>query len=71
MKVILLLAILSLTLCNKRFFDQESIIKIVNEKRTSWTAGHNKFFDGKTLDEIKQMMGAKKSKKSEIPIREV
>ena len=72
MKVILLLAILNLALCNKRFFDQESIIKIINEKRTSWTAGHNKFFDGKTLDEIKQLMGTKKSKnRLQIPIREV
>ena len=72
MKTLLLLTFLSLALCSKRFYDQESIIKLVNEKKASWTAGHNKFFDGKTFDEIKRMMGAKKSpRKAEIPIQEV
>lgn len=40
-------------------YDQKSIIDEVNSKPgVTWRAGHNKYFEGKTLADIKRLMGA-------------
>jgi len=41
----------------KVFLDQKSIIEHVNSVQKDWKAGHNHYFDGKTVDEIKYLMG--------------
>ena len=55
---LLILTIFIAIVCSKNIFlEQEPIINFVNNLKTSWKAGHNKYFDGKTLDEIKSLMG--------------
>ena len=39
-------------------FQQEEIIQYVNKVQLSWKAGHNHYFDGKTLEDIQKLMGA-------------
>lgn len=39
------------------FLDFQSIIDHVNSVQKSWTAGHNKYFDGMNLETIKGLMG--------------
>lgn len=46
----------SSTLCGS-FLNQESIINSINDLKSTWKAGHNHYFDGKTIDEIKKLMG--------------
>jgi hypothetical protein len=29
----------------------------VNSQKTTWTAGHNHYFDGRTMEQIKSLMG--------------
>jgi hypothetical protein len=58
MKGILIFALLAVALGNKKLLDQESIIKEVNMHRKNWAAGRNKYFNGKTTDQIMKLMGA-------------
>jgi hypothetical protein len=59
MKAILLIA---LVLSAATAFDYQSwsqpIIEEINSLNTSWTAGHNPYFDGKTYEEIRKLMGS-------------
>jgi len=57
MKLLILIVILSLALAKNIFLEQEPIINFVNNLKTTWKAGHNKYFDGKTISEIKSLMG--------------
>ena len=57
-KGILLLIIFSSVLGKNIFFEQGPIIETINQMKTSWEAGHNSYFDGKTLSEIEDLMGA-------------
>jgi hypothetical protein len=59
MKAILLLALVAVAMSGHYFLDQEEIIEEVNKIQKSWVAGHNKYFDGKTIEEIKGLMGTK------------
>lgn len=57
MKAILLIALITIALSKNIFLDQESIIAEVNGAQKSWVAGHNRYFDGRTMEEIKSLMG--------------
>ncbi len=58
---VLVLSILAVTAFakfqKKVFLDFKSIIEHVNSAQKSWTAGHNKYFDGMDLETIKGLMG--------------
>jgi len=58
MKVLLGLTLIALALCRLEFFNQQAIIEEVNSKKPLWVSGHNHYFDGKTVDEMKRLMGA-------------
>jgi len=55
------------------FFDQQSIIDHVNSQNgVAWTAGHNHYFDGKSMDEIKRLMGALEAPKElKLPEKDI
>lgn len=57
MKTIIFALAVTAALAGNLFFDQQSMIEHVNSLKASWKAGHNHYFDGKTMDEIKQLMG--------------
>ena len=57
MKLILVALIIGIVCTKNIFLEQEPIINFVNNLKTTWKAGHNKYFDGKTLNEIKSLMG--------------
>jgi len=60
MKIITLLVIvMAVAFAKVELLDQHSIIEHVNSlSGVSWKAGHNHYFDGKSMDEIKRLMGA-------------
>jgi cathepsin B len=60
MKLIALLCVVAaISLAKVELFDQMSMIKEVNTKAgATWKAGYNKYFEGKSLAEIKRLMGA-------------
>lgn len=49
MKVLILACVLALATAGNLFLEQDPIIEYVNDLKTTWTAGHNHYFDGKTL----------------------
>jgi len=57
MKAILIFALIALALSKNIFLDQESLASEVNKLQKHWVAGHNKYFDGRTMEEIKALMG--------------
>ena len=57
MKAILLIALIALAMSKNIFLNQHDIIEEVNKAQKSWVAGHNKYFDGRTIEEIKNLMG--------------
>ena len=57
MKLFLVAIILGIVCAKNIFLEQEPIVKFVNNLKTTWQAGHNKYFDGKTIQEIKSLMG--------------
>lgn len=57
MKAILLIALIALAMSKNIFLNQEEIISQVNKAQKNWVAGHNKYFDGRTMEEIKALMG--------------
>ncbi len=59
MKVIFILKLFLVAISGHYFLDQEEIIEEVSKIQKSWVAGHNKYFDGKTIEEIKGLMGTK------------
>ena len=58
MKLLIITIIVCLACAKNIFLEQEPIINIINNLKTTWKAGHNKYFDGKTISEIKSLMGA-------------
>lgn len=71
----LVLCILVLTVFAKKertFLDFKSIIEHVNSVQKSWTAGHNKYFDGMDLDQIKHLMGTLETPEHlKLPLRDI
>lgn len=57
MKTVIFALAVTAALAGNMFFDQQSMIEHVNSLKTTWKAGHNHYFDGRTMDEIKQLMG--------------
>ena len=56
--VLCLLVVASFAWFEKKvFLDFKSIADHVNSVQNSWTAGHNKYFDGMDLQTIKGLMG--------------
>ena len=55
--VLCVLAFTAFSKKEKTFLDFKSIIEHVNSVQKSWTAGHNKYFDGMDLEAIKNLMG--------------
>jgi hypothetical protein len=50
MKAILLIALVAVAFSTNVFLDQSPIIDEVNKAQKSWVAGHNKYFDGRTME---------------------
>jgi hypothetical protein len=50
MKTIVLALVLSVALTGNTFLNQQAIIEHVNSLKTTWTAGHNHYFDGRTME---------------------
>jgi hypothetical protein len=44
-----LIALIALACSEDLFLNQEPIIEAVNSAQKSWVAGHNKYFDGRTM----------------------
>lgn len=56
----------------KAFLDFKSIIDHVNSVQKSWTAGHNKYFDGMDLSTIKHLMGTLETPEHlKLPLKEI
>jgi hypothetical protein len=73
---VLLLALLAVSAFakfeKKVFLDFNSIIEHVNSVQKSWTAGHNKYFDGMDLETIKGLMGTLETPASErLPLKDI
>ena len=49
MKTIVFLCIVALATAGNVFLEQTPIIDYVNNLQTSWKAGHNHYFDGRTM----------------------
>jgi hypothetical protein len=58
MKLIIGFALVVMSLASFTFLDQRAISEEVNAQKPLWVSGHNHYFDGRTLDEIKMLMGA-------------
>jgi cathepsin B len=72
MKAILIFALLAVALSKNIFLNQESIITEVNNLQKNWVAGHNKYFDGRTMEEIKALMGTLETpEEQKLPLKEV
>ena len=79
MKVIALLIVSLLTISavarfhKKVMLDQKSIIDHVNSVQKNWVAGHNKYFDGMSLETIKGMMGTilETPEHLKLPVKEI
>ncbi len=50
MKAIILFALIALALSKNIFLDQEALISEVNKAQKTWVAGHNRYFDGRTME---------------------
>jgi cathepsin B len=56
---ILIVFLLIITIINCDYLvNDQSIINAVNEANAGWTAGRNSIFNGKTLSQVKKMLGA-------------
>lgn len=54
------------------FLEQEAIIDHVNNLYTTWKAGHNHYFDGKTMKEIEQLMGTLETPEDlKLPLKDI
>jgi cathepsin B len=73
MKAILLIALITLAMGKNIFLNQEEIVAEVNKAQKSWVAGHNKYFDGRTIEEIKNLMGTilPTPLEHKLPIKEI
>lgn len=61
MKTVIIISLLCLVACAKFDFKQYSapiIEKINSNKDSTWVAGVNEYFEGKSLDEIKRLLGS-------------
>lgn len=72
---VLLLCLLAFVACGKKertFLDFKSIIDHVNSVQKSWTAGHNKYFDGMDLEQIKHLMGTLETPEEfKLPLKDI
>ena len=55
--VLCLLALSAVAKKERLFLDFQSIIDHVNDNQKSWKAGHNNYFDGMDLEQVKHLMG--------------
>jgi cathepsin B len=70
--VLCILAISALSKKERTFLDFKSIIDHVNSAQKSWTAGHNHYFDGMDLEQIKGLMGTLETPEHlKLPIKEI
>jgi len=74
MKVLILLALLGICFAANvpkhiETYEENSqrLIKEVNEKQTTWQAGYNKRFQGKSMNDLKALCGTKRDKKVPLP----
>jgi hypothetical protein len=58
MKLIIGFALIFVSFASLTFFNQNPIIEEVNAQKPLWVSGHNHYFDGKTVDEVKRLMGS-------------
>ena len=65
-------ALVSGVALSTNFLDQNIFIEHVNSLKTTWTAGHNHYFDGKTIDEIKSLMGTLETPEHlKLPLKDI
>jgi len=69
----LLFIVLAVTLAKVELLDQRSLIEHVNSlSDVTWKAGHNHYFDGKSMEEIKRLMGALETpKEMKLPEKDI
>ena len=56
MKILFFIVLISIA--SSSLLNQQPIIDLVNAKQNQWKAGHNSYFDGRTFEQIKSLMGA-------------
>lgn len=72
MKYLSLLLLLATAFSMNIFLDQKSIISEVNSLQSEWVAGHNHYFDGMTLQEIRNLMGVRETPEDQkLPMKHV
>ena len=70
--VLCLLACTAFSKKERTFLDFKSIIEHVNSVQKSWTAGHNKYFDGMDLEQIKNLMGTLETPEHlQLPLKDI
>jgi cathepsin B len=70
--ILLFVLIVGAVAGNRVFLDFRTIIAEVNSVQSSWKAGHNHYFDGMDLEQIKGLMGALETPEHlKLPLREV
>lgn len=72
MRLLLVAVFAALTFSSLVFLNQEAINLEVNDKSPLWVSGHNHYFDGQTLDEIKILMGVLETPEEiKLPIKHI
>ena len=72
MKNVIFAGLASTVLAEDLFLEQDPIIEHVNSLGAKWTAGHNHYFDGRTLDEIKSLMGTLETPEHlKLPLKDI
>ena len=72
MRLLLGTALVVMTLSSFVFLNQDAIIKEVSSQSPLWVSGHNHYFDGQTMDEIKILMGSLETPEEiKLPLKNV
>jgi cathepsin B len=70
MKATVLGLLLGSSLCGE-FLNQQALIDHINNEVSTWKSGHNHYFDGKTIEEIKHLMGTLETPEHlKLPLKE-
>lgn len=72
MRLLLGTALVVMTLSSFVFLNQDAIIQEVSSQSPLWVSGHNHYFDGQTMDEIKILMGSLETPEEiKLPLKNV
>jgi len=72
MKLLVGFTLVVMSLASFTFLDKKAINEEVAAKKPLWVSGHNHYFDGKTMDEIKKLMGALETPEElKLPLKDI